>query len=244
MSSIDIINVTPTAPEFVLSTSVNAEARRDFLLNLAADLPTVISTSAQADASATALREIRDFTKQIEESRTEVKAPYLALCKAIEAKAKELTLELEQQVTVIGRNLATFQEIERRRIADLQAKARAEEERIKAETAAKIADASDKYKTQAGFDRAVAKVEDKAMAQIMEARVPANQAGAARLLGVATRTEIKVEVTDIKALYAAFPHCVKMEANLALLKATIKSLGEGAVVPGVSYYKEAQTHVR
>lgn len=78
-------------------------------------------------------REIKAYEKLIEAKRVELKAPHLERTRAIDAKVKQiveplLTSErhLKLQLAEWERRLATEREVERKRLADLKAKAEAE----------------------------------------------------------------------------------------------------------------------
>lgn len=62
--------------------------------------------------------------------------------------------------------------------------------------------------------------------------------------GTATRGEIVFEITDIVALYEAAPYLVKMEPNVAALKAALKQLPAGKHLPGVTHRIEMRASVR
>jgi hypothetical protein len=62
--------------------------------------------------------------------------------------------------------------------------------------------------------------------------------------GIATRSEVKFEVTDIVALYEANAAFVLLSPNNAALKAALKQLPEGQTLPGVRHWREAAVTVR
>ncbi len=62
--------------------------------------------------------------------------------------------------------------------------------------------------------------------------------------GVATRMDVEFEVTDAKALFAAFPHLVTLTPNTPFIKAHLKQLPEGGTLVGVRWWKTAKTHAR
>lgn len=67
---------------------------------------------------------------------------------------------------------------------------------------------------------------------------------ARKIEGVATGTEIKFEVTDIRALHEAHPMFVVLTPNVAAIKAGLKQLADGQHLPGVRHWREAKTTVR
>lgn len=112
-----------------IQTTADARQERDHLLTVSAKL-TNVATPEQAQTAADALRSLRDFTKLIETSRVTVKAPVLELTKKIDGLAKELTSELDAEVTRIGRIIGEWQAAERRKVEEAERKAREEEQRI------------------------------------------------------------------------------------------------------------------
>lgn len=112
-----------------IQTTADARKERDHLLTVSAKL-TNVATPEQAQTAADALRSLRDFTKLIENSRVTVKAPVLELTKKIDGLAKELTAELDAEVTRIGRIIGEWQAAERRKVEEAERKAREEEQRI------------------------------------------------------------------------------------------------------------------
>ena len=67
---------------------------------------------------------------------------------------------------------------------------------------------------------------------------------APKLEGLSLRSEVKFEVTNIQALYEAFPGMVLLSPNNAAIKAQLKTLPAGQSLPGVRHWKEAKTSVR
>lgn len=62
--------------------------------------------------------------------------------------------------------------------------------------------------------------------------------------GIATRSNIKFEVTNIEDLYKANPLLVKLVPETALIKAALKKLPDGATLPGVKHWEEHASSVR
>jgi|SRR5215217_508410 len=111
-------------------------------------------------------------------------------------------------------------------------RAQAEKEAAAAEEARKLAqEKSDRERAQAQKDMAAQ-------------NTAVSLATAPKLDGLALRSEVKFEVTDIQKLYEAFPGMVLLQPNTAAIKAQLKTLPEGQSLPGVRHWKEAKTSVR
>lgn len=112
-----------------LSATDSARTERDRLLELSSGV-TTISSADEAEAAARAMRALKGFTRQIEDSRVTVKQPILDLGKRVDGLARELTSDLEAENTRLSRMLGAWQAEERRKEEEAQRKAREEEERI------------------------------------------------------------------------------------------------------------------
>lgn len=279
--------------ETQLSATNAARVERDRLLELALAVTTISSTDG-AETAARAMRALKGFTRQIEDSRVSVKQPILDLGKKVDGLARELTSDIENESTRLSRMLGAWQAEEKRKEEEAQRKAREEEARIwreaqekerqrqeavrieeekkAAEERARIADLDAKaaaFKTKEAREKAEKAAEsarikaemdadqrkqdeelaaaerlEQTQASMVQARIVGNQIVAKKPAGVATRTEIEYEVTNIVALYEAAPYLVKMEPNVSALKAALKGLQQGQNLPGVKHWETAKTHVR
>lgn len=137
----------------------------------------------------------------------------------------------------------------RARSEDRKAKAAEEAEKARA----KAAEEEDRARFRADMEadqrrlneeRAAQEREEQTRTSMVQARVNGNAIVAKKPAGVATRTEIEYEVTDIVALYEAAPYLVKMEPNVSALKAALKGLQSGQNLPGVKHWESSKTHVR
>jgi type IV secretory pathway VirB10-like protein len=103
--------------------------RRDALLARAASGCVVVNQET-ATIAADVLRDLKAFSRIIEGSRQDVKAPVLAFAKKIDDTARELTLEVDIRAKEIGQNLALWQQEQNRIAEELRRKAWEEEQRI------------------------------------------------------------------------------------------------------------------
>lgn len=252
-----------------ITAADEARQHRDTLLALARK-GTSIKDAAGAERATTILKDIKAFTRAIEDGRSAAKAPVLELGKKVDTLARDLTVELEAEATRISRLVGTFQQEQERIAAEARQRAFEEQERIRkeAEEKQRLADLEAKRvqdelaakearaRSEAGKARAVEEAE-KARLQAEKDRqtreMEANHAAAqaARVVpvvvkpaGIATRSEVKFEVTDIVALYEANAAFVLLSPNNAALKAALKQLPEGQTLPGVRHWREAAVTVR
>lgn len=257
--------------EAAITATNEARQERDRLLALAKTISIVNSAGAAADAANT-LKAIKSLTRMIEDGRTTAKGPVIEIGRKIDALAKELCTALENEATRISRQLGVWQAEQNRIAEEARQAAWREEQRIRDEANRAAKEAADKAAAiQAELERkqAKARTDEKAdeyarqavgrqllaeqeqerrdlatQQAIVETRVAAASVAAPKLVGVATRTDIAYEITNIVALYEAAPYLVKMEPNVSALKAALKGLQPGQNLPGVRHWEEAKTHVR
>lgn len=253
-----------------LGASTAARARRDELISAAKQLPQVADTTT-ADQAGKCLVKLKEFSREIESARKTVKAPVIELAREIDALSSELTLTVENEAARLGKLLGAWQAMQAalareqaRKAAEAEAhirREREEAERIaqeklrqeQAELAAKAARA----RTVEGKERAELELaqaerraaeEQQARTDAAAAAIVAEQAKVTTVApkpeGIATRTELCFEVTDIVALYEAAPYLVKLEPNVAGLKSALKALRRDQTLPGVRHWYEAKSIVR
>ncbi len=222
-----------------LTASQEAQQQRDDLLVTASAIAS-IADQADAEDAGRALTSIKAFTRSIEDARKTVGAPVLDLTKRINALAASITAQLEDEANRLSRMIGTYNQEQERRAAIKRQEAYDEEQRIIADTRAKLAAAT----ATGASDKKLEKIEDKAIAQLTEARGLTASIAAPKLAGVATRSELMYEITDITALYEANAAFVILSPNVAALKAALKALPEGKSLPGVRHWKEAKAIVR
>jgi hypothetical protein len=229
-----IITVTPNQA-LGLQVDPQALVEKARLITLLADIKG-IGTAEEARYAAEVMRAAKGFTSIIEAARKEVKEPVLQLGKAIDRTAQDLTTGIEIQITRLSRNLGdyTFKVAEEKRLAEQRAREEREElERVAQEKLARA-------RTDASRD----KIEEKLVEAKAETRMQVAAVADQRPEGIALRMVYKFEVTDIKALHAANPMLVKMEANTAAINAILKTLGDSDQIPGIRWWKEAAVNVR
>jgi len=122
---------------------------------------------------------------------------------------------------------------------------RAKSEERRAVLEAQAAKAKAKAEADAVIEAKRIKAEKDREAQEMAAtHVAVAMAQPVKAAGTALRMETKFEITDIYALFDAVPGMVILTPNKAAIKAQIKTLPEGASLPGVKHWQEAKTTIR
>lgn len=226
----------------VTATSA-ARDRRDALL-AKARRGTSVANSASAEKAGEVLKEIKTFTRAIEDARKEVKEPVIEVGKRIDGLARELVADLDAEATRISRLVGAWQ-AEQNRIADQKRReAWEEEQRIRDEANRKIQEAREHSRTEASFEKKADKIDAQATQAIIDTRVAAAGTIAPKPAGLSTREEICFEVTDIQALYESAPFLVSLTPNTAAIKAAIKGLTGQQTLPGVRHWKEQKAIVR
>ena len=201
--------------------------------------------------------QIKTHLAAVETERVAIKEPFLNAGRAIDAAAKTHVLELDAELKRLN-NLAGAYEAEKQRLARIAEQQRAAEEarlarekmaaereaarlveeaRKKAEAAAaKGRELTDQQKAkqmeeqmEAAEKAEAAEAEERRIAT--ERSIALQQQAESKPTGAALRTEIEVVVHDIKALYAKEPACVKLTADVSMIKAFHKA---GRELPGVT----------
>lgn len=241
MKSPELITITGSNAVAVELTS-EGRTRRDALLAIAKNHQTIVNAE-RAEMVAEALRTVKSFTRSVEDSRKDVKAPVLEIGKRIDYLASELTAELEVEAKRLSAILGSWQAEQRKKEEEAKRQAWEEEQRIKAEAARKIAEAEANSRTAASFEKKAAKIEEQAVTAIVQTRAEAAASFIPKPSGIATRENVVFEVDDIGALYAHAPMLCTVSPNNAAIRAYLKS-NPNAQLPGVRHWKEAAAIVR
>lgn len=201
--------------------------------------------------------QIKTHLAAVEKQRVEEKKPFLEggrlIDSVVEAHCSSLAAELKRL-----NNLAGAYEAEKQRIARIaEQQCAAEEARLarekmaaEREAARLVEEARKKAEAAAAKGRELTDQQKaKAMEVLMDISEKAEAAEAEHIrlqqeralalqqqaeskpTGAALRTEIEVTVHDIKALYAKEPACVKLTADISMIKAFHKA---GRELPGVT----------
>lgn len=235
--------LTISGLDAAVSATATARETRDALL-ISARRGTAVTSADSAERAGTLLRQIKGFTRSIEDARKEVKEPVIEIGKRIDTLAKELTCELETEATRLSRLVGAWQAEQNRIAEEARRKAWEEEQRIKEEANRKIREAEEHSRTQASFEKKADKIEAAAIQAIVETRVAAAAVAQPKPAGLATREEICFEVTDLTALYEAAPYLVSLHPNTAAIKSALKGLSGAQTLPGVRHWKEQKAIVR
>lgn len=216
-------------------------------------------TSPDSCTRAVALvRELKEFTSGIEDARTQAKKPILEMGRAIDEIARTLTDEVLGEQSRIQRLIGEFEAEQRRIEAEARAKAAAEsrrlymeaqerERKLMEEASAKAAQATSEEERKAIQSQAMKQAEELDRTTMVQTAKAIELAGAnvpAKTAGTVVRKNLVIEVVDPHALYQHSPAMVVLKPNTAALKAYLKTLPEGAEVPGVKWYVETTASIR
>lgn len=224
--------------------AIAAEARelRDKLLVEIREV-TAVSDAFDADVAADIMKRATQLARGIEADRTTVKAPILALGKKIDALAKEITAELNDEIGRVSRVLGTYQLAEKQKAEAADRLARDEARRIQADAEQKAREAAKAADSDTEALAAASQIMDTAAAKIMETRKAIVSTVAPKAADTAVRVDVCFEVDDIVALYAARPELVNLEPNGAAIRAICKA-NPKLQLPGLRHWTEAKTNIR
>ena len=204
---------------------------------------TAVSDAFDADVAADVLKRATQLTRGIEADRTTVKAPVLALGKQIDALAKEITAELNDEIGRVSRVLGSYQLAEKQKAEAADRLARDEARRIQAEAEQKAREVAKAADSDTEALAAASQIMDTAAAKIVETRKAIVSTVAPKAADTAVRVDVCFEVDDIVALYAARPELVNLEPNGAAIRAICKA-NPKLQLPGLRHWTEAKTNIR
>ena len=229
------IVVSGSLPSPQIELSVAAFNARTLALEASGRIKAIASV-ADLDAAAVALTKLKALTRSVEDSRKEVKAPVLEVCRRIDAVAKDYLTSLESESKRLSVIVGSYQEAQRRKAEkEREESAKAQADAI-AEMNAKQAEAVANGDEEAA-DAARAEAADK----IAASQLAAINAEGPRPEGITSRTSWKFEVVDIAELHAARPELCVITPNNAAIRAVVKM---GAKIPGLRVWQEAAAIVR
>ena len=218
---------------------------------------TAVTDNRSRDWAITAAGNIKAHLSIVEKDRVALKEPFLTAGRCIDAAARLHVLELDAELKRLN-NLAGAYEAEKQRIARIAEQQRAAEEarlarekmaaereaarlveeaRKKTEAAAakgrELTDTQKAKQMEEQMDaaEAVARAEMERCRIEAERFAASEKAAESKPTGAYLRPEIEVTVHDIKALYAKEPACVKLTADISMIKAFHKA---GRELPGVT----------
>ena len=215
-----------TVPTTFSITAEAEEARNEVALRGMA--VKVVTSGEQNEVAGSVVRDIRAYVKSVEAMRVTLTKPLLEGQRLLKALSDDHCAPLAAEQQRIERLAVDFAKAEARRVAEEERKRHeaymaAEQARLDAERrareAAELAAEMDTKRSAKAAEKleAVAVAAEAKVQEIIAAPMPE----VARSRGQQTRRELRVEVTDIRALAAARPDLVKMEPNLVGIKATL-----------------------
>ncbi len=208
-----------------------AKAIIDEALAQAALIAKVTAPEENARAFA-AQKAVKVVLNEVERSRKEAKDPLTKMGRAIDALARDLSGDLQEEYNRLGRAIGDFAQAElaRQRAAEA-ARLKGIQERER-ERERQVAEAETIEEQVAIRERAAE-----------EERVlpPAPIPAPAFVKGQTVREDWEIVVVDIWALSRAFPQCVRIEPNLVEIR---ERLDLGMTLPGVQAEKVVKSGVR
>lgn len=239
-----------------LEITPQAQALKAKNLASAKAVATVASTEEQKLAVAV-VGEMKGLLKKLEESRVEVKEPFLTRGREIDEAAKKYRKELDDEVKRIEALVASYAlAVAAAAEAERQAKLKAERERLAAEAeakrleAARIAEKAQTAFTPASKEALTRQAEEvKASAETLASTVEDraligsySAPAAPKAQGVSIGEKWTFEVLDILALVKARPDLCRIEANTSEINKAI-SLGSRDI-PGLKISQQTKATIR
>jgi len=217
-----------TGAELIKSSSAEvARQNRDKLLALAKDCRPVVDLETQTEAT-DALRALREFSKFIEGSREEAKAPVLRIGREIDALAYDLKANVDTEAKRLSQLLGAY-DTEQKRIALIkQQEAAAEERRIRieamrAEQEEKERLAKIEREREAALLAKQREIQEAADAKVLQARTDAGRERAAKeAKEQAERLEAEAAREEHEAALRAEREAAEREAQAARDAAAVR----------------------
>lgn len=246
--------VVPEAPAVTVTLSQEATQERQLALETAALIDQPITTvEAQRIASQCALA-LKQWGDALENTREVVKRPFLDACKLIDRTAKDERAATDAEAKRLNGLVRDYAlEQERKIQAEIfeREKARNEALRIERDRIAAIEAEKERVKNQeipqAEREAAAKSLEDlegqqeeAEFAKDFEGQDVFIQPKPIKLEGAKLKAKLVFEVTDIHALYQAYPHVVRLEVSKSTLDMLILGLGleRANEIPGIIVRKE------
>lgn len=219
--------------EVSVAIAPDAITRRDAAVSWAQMFDAVTTPEQQAEV-VEAMKPLREIERGVEADRKAVKAPVLDLGRAVDAKAAQFVEPVAHELRRLSNLVAQYQFEERKRMAEAEAK-RQEEIRKAAEVQRKAEEERRKAEA-AGRPAPPPPPPAPPLPPPVPFREPPKPAG------LVVRDVWQFEVLDLRALYAARPELVKLEAKAAEINAAI-ARGE-RTIPGLRIWSEMTAGVR
>lgn len=170
--------------------------------------------------------------RQARAAREEEERRQREIQEKLERDQAELRAKEERARSEAGRRRAQLEREEAEKRAQVEAA------RLKAEAAAREGERLLREQEEAQ------RRADEERQRIIDTRVSVAAVIPPKPAGVATRAEIKFEVTNIQELYEAAPYLVSLSPNVSALKAALKGLQPGQHLPGVRHWVEQVSIIR
>lgn len=248
--------LSPAPADIELSITTEALLRKDNALH-ESRMVVVVNSAESQEIAVGSLSVLKRFRKDLESSREAIKKPVLDLGRRIDAKAKEVALDVDKEIARIEGLVREFQReelarAERARVAaEKMARAkrereeaearRLEEERLRLEREAADSEDAEEARMLAAKASAAAEMADEHAARA-EQVIARTVAAPPKASGMSVQKVWKFRVTDVSALYGDRPDLCVLEASASRINAAIR---EGLrTCPGLEIYEDIATSVR
>ena len=257
---------------YSVTLTEDAKAKRAELLETASLIINISNPEDQAEAVQTVAK-LKAWKNEVEKTRKELKEPVLAAGRLLDATAADASKPAEVEIKRIEALLVDFQREQNRIREEALRKQRDEQERIAREQAEKERQLREEAarleaerqrlerealeaRSKKAREEAAAKakqIEEQQIAnelaadfkQPVAAPAPAPLPEVAKPTGAAVKKVFKWEVTDIEALFAAFPQCVRLEPNAQQINYLLATPNiDISKIPGLHAWEDTAVVVR
>lgn len=227
--------ITPVLESCSAVTLDTARARRDQLLAEAVQVES-ITDQIDADAAAATLQQLKTFSKDVAAAHKDAKAPVLELSRQIDELLRDLVTDVKDEADRIGRILGAYDAEQRRQADEKRRQAEAEAARIRYEAEQKARAEARTADSPEDAARKADEILGGAASQVADLQAHAEaQKRVGKRAGMALKTQVEFEVTDINALHKENPTLVILEPNKAAIKAILKS-NPNIQIPGLRHW--------
>lgn len=245
------LSVTPSLNTVAIAVDPEAFAKKTDALKASGLVGAVLNPMDQ-EVAVEAMKRLKTLSNGTEEARKALKKPFLDAGKAIDDAASSFSAELEAEYSRLQKLVSDFQAAERRkqieamecerRAIEAENRRRAEEQEcLEREQREKIAAQQLAHQENPFMSPPPAPAEPVVLAPMTITPQVVREIPKAK--GTMGRTETKITVTDIHAIYKAHPELVNLTINLALAKQLVKA-GMLTECPGLEIAEELVVSVR
>lgn len=212
-----------------LAVTEAAGKKKESLIISASEI-TAIPTDATRDRAIAVASLIKKLLKEVEAARVEAKLPFRTTSEAIDDLARNYRRELTMEAERLGFLVGDYEEGRQKRIRDEEETLEQHQLRLAQEATKETPPDATAEERGTALERAV---EAEQGIDMVGGRIAAlrSTVEAAKATGGALRHDWQIAVTDIVALYEAYPQCVELKPRLLAIKDLLRI---GLTPPGVT----------